>query len=111
MTWTFEVHEGVTFHDGKSFTSEDVVETLNDHRNPETGSAVASLLVPVEEVKADGPSRVTVRLSGDNADLPYLMTDDHLCILPSNGEGGVERIAVRRPALRQGPGRGAGRAG
>ncbi len=89
-TWTFELREGVTFHDGKPFTSEDVVDTLNYHRNPETGSAVASLLEPVEEVKADGKNRVTLKLSGGNADLPYIMTDYHLCILPSNGEGGVE---------------------
>ncbi len=89
-TWTFELREGVTFHNGKPFTSEDVVDTLNYHRNPETGSAVASLLEPVTEVKADGKNRVTVTLSGGNADLPYIMTDYHLCILPSNGEGGVE---------------------
>ena len=88
-TWTFELEEGVEFHNGKAFGAEDVVATLNYHRNPDTGSAVASLLAPVEEVKADGKSRVTIKLKSGNADLPYVMTDYHLCMLPSNGEGGV----------------------
>lgn len=77
-TWTFELQEGVEFHDGKSFGAEDVVATLNYHRNPETGSAVASLLAPVEEITADGKNRVTIRLNSGNADLPYVMTDYHL---------------------------------
>lgn len=88
-TWTFELQEGVEFHDGKTFGAEDVVATLNYHRNPDTGSAVASLLAPVEEIKADGKNRVTIQLKSGNADLPYVMTDYHLCILPSDGEGGV----------------------
>jgi len=87
--WTFELQDGVEFHDGKAFGAEDVVATLNYHRNPDTGSAVASLLAPVEDVKADGKTRVTVKLASGNADLPYVMTDYHLCILPSDGEGGV----------------------
>ncbi len=89
VTWSFELEQGVEFHDGKSFGSEDVVATLNYHRNPDTGSAVASLLAQIDEVKADGPNRVTVTLKSGNADLPYLMTDYHLCILPSDGAGGV----------------------
>ncbi len=89
VTWSFELVDGVEFHDGKPFTSEDVVDTINYHRNPETGSAVSSLLEPIEEIKADGKNRVTIKLSSGNADLPYVMTDYHLCMLPSDGEGGV----------------------
>ncbi|MEM7169828.1 MAG: ABC transporter substrate-binding protein [Pseudomonadota bacterium] len=89
-TWTFQLQEGVEFHNGKSFGAQDVVDTLNFHRNPDTGSAVASLLSSVEDIKADGDSRVTITLSSGNADLPYVMTDYHLCMLPSDGNGGVE---------------------
>jgi len=89
VTWSFELQEGVEFHDGKPFGAEDVVATLNYHRNPDTGSAVASLLAQIDDVKADGQNRVKITLKSGNADLPYLMTDYHLCILPSDGEGGV----------------------
>jgi len=89
VNWTFELQKGVEFHNGKSFTAEDVVNTFNYHRNPDTGSAVASLLSAVEEIKADGKHRVSIRMSSGNADLPYVMTDYHLCILPSDGNGGV----------------------
>ena len=88
-TWTFELEQGVEFHDGKSFEADDVVATLNYHRNPDTGSAVASLLEPIEEIRADGKHTVSIKLKSGNADLPYLMTDYHLCILPSDGNGGV----------------------
>lgn len=88
-TWTFELQDGVEFHNGKSFGAEDVVDTLNYHRNPDTGSAVASLLSSVTDVKADGKHRVTVKLESGNADLPFVMTDYHMCILPSDGNGSV----------------------
>ncbi|WP_421577692.1 ABC transporter substrate-binding protein [Shinella sp. M31] len=32
-TWTFKIREGVTFHDGKSVTAEDVVETMRRTRS------------------------------------------------------------------------------
>lgn len=89
VTWSFELQQGVEFHGGKPFGSEDVVATMNYHRNPDTGSAVASLLAQIDDIKADGPNRVTITLKSGNADLPYLMTDYHLCILPSDGEGKV----------------------
>ncbi|TPE51618.1 ABC transporter substrate-binding protein [Amaricoccus solimangrovi] len=88
-TWTFDLVEGVTFHSGKSMTSEDVIATINYHRDPKSESAVASLLEQIADIKADGPNRVIFTLSGGNADFPYLMTDYHLCILPSDGAGGV----------------------
>lgn len=88
--WTFELEQGVEFHNGKTFGADDVVANLNYHRDPKNSSAVASLLSGVEDVQADGKSRVKVKLSSGNADLPYLMTDYHFCILASDGDGNVE---------------------
>ena len=87
--WTFELEDGVEFHNGKTFGADDVVATLNYHRDPATGSAVASLLEPIEDIKADGKNTVSIKLKSGNADFPYLMTDYHLCILPSDDNGGV----------------------
>ena len=34
--WVLNLRKGVEFHDGKSFTSEDVVDSLNHHRGEDT---------------------------------------------------------------------------
>ena len=88
-SWTFDLVQGAEFHSGKTMTAQDVIDTFNYHRNPNTKSAVASLLEQVSDIRADGKNRVIFELAGGNADFPYLLTDYHLCILPSDGAGGV----------------------
>lgn len=43
-TWTFELEEGVTFHDGRPFTAKDVVYTFQRLLDPDVGSPAASVL-------------------------------------------------------------------
>ncbi|MEK7867561.1 MAG: ABC transporter substrate-binding protein [Planctomycetota bacterium] len=67
-TWTFELREGVTFHDGTPFDSEAVVFSLNRLRNPNdpnrhgAKSEYESCYEVIEDVKSDGPHRVVIRL-------------------------------------------------
>ncbi|MCR9220618.1 MAG: ABC transporter substrate-binding protein [Alphaproteobacteria bacterium] len=89
-TWVFKLRQGVEFHDGKSMTVDDVIASLNHHRGEETQSAAKPLLASVEEIRADGPDTLVVQLAAGNADFPYYMTDYHLAILPSDGEGKVD---------------------
>jgi len=89
-TWTFNLTKGVEFHNGKTLTAQDVVDTLNFHRNPESKSAALALLNSVTEIKKDGDNKVVIKLSSGSADLPFVLTDYHLCILPSDGEGNVD---------------------
>lgn len=88
-TWTFELRKGVEFHNGKSFDAEDVVATLNHHRGEETRSGAKALFEAIEEIVADSPHRVVVKLSSGNADFPALLTDYHMGICPSDGAGGI----------------------
>ena len=80
--WTFRIRKGVTFHNGKELTAEDVVASINHHRGEGTKSAAAGIVAQIEEIKADGQN-VLVTLSGGNADFPYIMSDYHLAIQPS----------------------------
>ena len=86
--WNFKLRKGVEFHNGKTMDADDVVASINLHRGEETKSAAKVLLDAVAEIKADGKDAVTFKLKGGNADFPQVMTDYHLTIQPSDGEGG-----------------------
>ena len=83
--WIIKLRKGVTFHNGKTLTSDDVVATLNYHISADSKSPAKAVLSSVVSVKADGPETVVFELSGGNADFPYLLTDYHLAMYPSEG--------------------------
>jgi peptide/nickel transport system substrate-binding protein len=88
--WNFKLRQGVEFHNGKSFTSEDVVASLNHHLGEDSKSAAKGILAGIESVKADGKYGVVVKLSGGDADFPFLMTDYHLNMCPANKDGTID---------------------
>lgn len=71
--WEFTLREGVTFHDGSEFTSEDVVFSLERAKKPT--SAMKELLASVEKVEADGDYTVYVTTKGPNPLLPSNLTN------------------------------------
>ncbi len=81
--WTFKLRKGVEFHNGKTMDADDVVASINHHRGKDSKSAAKSILDAVDDIKADGKDSVVVTLSGGNADLPFLMSDYHLLIMPA----------------------------
>lgn len=83
--WIFKVRKGVTFHNGKELTAADVVYSLNRHRGKDSQSAAKSLLAPITGIEATGQHEVTIRLDSGLADLPYLLGDYHLGVIPENG--------------------------
>ncbi len=89
-TWTFKLRPGVTFHNGKEVTAADVVDSINHHRGEASQSAAKPIVQPVTDVKADGKHTVVFELEAGNADFPFIMTDYHLAILPSNGDGTID---------------------
>jgi peptide/nickel transport system substrate-binding protein len=89
-TWQFNLRQGVEFHNGKSMDSQDVVDSLRHHLHEDSKSAAKGLLGGIESVDADGTHGVTVRLKGGDADFPFLMSDYHLLICPSNGDGTID---------------------
>ncbi|MDJ0683914.1 MAG: ABC transporter substrate-binding protein [Alphaproteobacteria bacterium] len=80
--WTFKLRSGVEFHNGKSVTAEDVIASVNHHRGEDTTSAVAALLAPITDIKADGSDRIVVELEAGNADFPFNIADYHVPIVP-----------------------------
>ena len=89
-TWVFKLRKGVTFHNGKSLTPEDVIDSVNRHRGEDSASAVKSLFEPIEEMRKDGDDQVVIRLKAPNADFPFVLSDYRLVIMPSDGNGNVD---------------------
>src|SRR5262249_37593593 len=86
----FKLRNGVTFHNGKTVTSNDVVESFRFHMGTNTKSAANSLLTDVADIKADGPNTVIFTVKTATADFPYIASDYHIPIMPAKDGGGVD---------------------
>ncbi len=71
--WVFQLREGVTYHDGSAFDSEDVVFSLN--RAMTEDSDYKELLASVVEVRAAGPHTVEIETNGPNPIMPNNLTN------------------------------------
>jgi peptide/nickel transport system substrate-binding protein len=106
-TWMFRIRKGITFHNGKTLTPDDVLATLLRHSDENAKSGALGIMRGIEAMKVDG-DLVAVTLSTPNADLPYLMSDDHLQIQPDGGRAnpadgimsGAYTIEVEEPGVR-----------
>lgn len=74
--WTFDLREGVRFHDGRDLDAADAVASL------------AAQDVPgLARIEAEGPLRLRLELTRGNPDLPYLLAAGDRIIAP---EGAVD---------------------
>jgi len=71
--WTFKLREGVTWHDGKPFTADDVVWSMNRHLGEDSVSVIKDVLTSISEWKKTGPHEVKAILNTPNADLPVVL--------------------------------------
>ena len=95
-TWHFELRKGVNFHNGKSFTAADVVDSVNQHRGPDTKSIIKGWLEGISDIKADGAYVVRMDLEAPNADLPMYFGAMHASIHPE-GVRAEEFVRVLAP--------------
>lgn len=79
--WLFKVRQGVTFHDGKTLTADDIVYSLNLHRG-DTTSAARSIAQAFKSVEKVSENEVRITLENGNADLPYILSDYHFLVVP-----------------------------
>ncbi|MCA0930788.1 ABC transporter substrate-binding protein [Ruegeria profundi] len=71
--WVFKLREGVTFHDGAEFDSEDVVFSLDRARTPD--SDYKELLASVKEVRATDKYTIEIETDGPNPIMPNNLTN------------------------------------
>jgi peptide/nickel transport system substrate-binding protein len=85
--WIIKLKKGITFHDGKPLTADDVVYSLSRHKDPSVGSKAASLAAQMAEIKATAPDEVRIHLSSPNADLPVVLGTFHFLIVKGGTTG------------------------
>lgn len=112
--WTINLRSGVTFHDGRTLSADDVVFSLVRHLDPAVGSKVNSIAAQMSEVTAVDSTTVQITLDAPNADLPVILSLHHFMIVADgttdfsagNGTGafmveeftpGVRSIMLRYP--------------
>ncbi len=81
--WRFKLRSGVEFSNGKSLTTEDVINSVNLHRGEDSKSGAKGVFEGIEDVSADGKDTVVFKLSSGNAAFPFLLTDYHMNIVPT----------------------------
>ncbi len=123
VDWIFNIRKGITFGSGKALDADDVIYSINLHRGADTKSPAKGILEPIKEMKKLSPNQVAITLSAGNADLPFVLSDYHLIIVPNgttdfqkaDGTGaftlaewqpGVRIVAKRKPGNYWKPGRG-----
>jgi peptide/nickel transport system substrate-binding protein len=105
--WTIRLRSGVTFHDGKPLTAEDVVFSMKRHLDPAVGSKVAKIAKQMTGFKAVDKLTVEITLESPNADLPMILGMHHFMIVADgttdfskgNGTGAFVR-EVFEPGVR-----------
>lgn len=88
--WRFKLRSGVTFHNGKTFDAEDVRQSLEHHRKPDSTSGARAIVQQIEKIDIEGTDTVVITLAQGSADLAYLMSDYHLSIYPALPGGGID---------------------
>ncbi len=112
--WTIKLRKDVTFHDGSAFTADDVVYTLNRHKDPKSGSVVRPLASQMDDIKATAPDEVQITLKSPNSELPTIFAVYQFVVVKNgttdfskgNGTGpfvckefspGIRSVGVRNP--------------
>jgi peptide/nickel transport system substrate-binding protein len=84
-TWTFKIRPGVTFHDGRKLTSQDVVYSISRILVKSLGAAGYGSLNPLlatTGISAPDPTTVRFALSSPNAFFPIVLASSSFAIVP-----------------------------
>ncbi|WP_237155481.1 ABC transporter substrate-binding protein [Oryzibacter oryziterrae] len=81
--WIFNVRKGVTFSNGKTLDADDIIYSINLHRG-ETTSGIKSTLAAIADVAKVTDSQIKITLTSGNADLPFILSDYHLMVVPKD---------------------------
>jgi peptide/nickel transport system substrate-binding protein len=96
--WIFNVRKGVTFSNGKTLDADDIIYSINLHRG-DTTSAAKAVIEDIVDIKKLDANQILVSLKSGNADLPYLLSDYHLMVVPNGFTDWAKPIGTAGYAL------------
>lgn len=79
LQWTFEIKQGILFHDGSELTARDVEYSINQSKESPCFSARSQNIV---SCAATGRYSLRIRLASPDSQLPWLLT---MPVIPRNG--------------------------
>lgn len=94
--WTFKLRQGVKFHDGRPFTSRDVLYTTRYVMNPDLESPGAAVLEIVDLAQLQAPDDYTVvfGLKQPHADFPLLLLHYSMYIIPDGIGDAIDTTGI-----------------
>jgi len=81
LAWTFQLRQGVVFHNGEKFTSKDVKSTFDRLRDPKIGAATVELYSGISDITTPDASTVVFKLKKTNPDFLSGLGDYHSTVL------------------------------
>jgi peptide/nickel transport system substrate-binding protein len=101
LIYTFVTRSGVLWHDGETFSANDVAYTFNYYGNPDNAAASASNFTGVASVEATDDSTVVVTLEQPNA--AFLTRAGQAGIVAEHHHGAIGEDAYKADPLGTGP--------
>ncbi|GGE61513.1 ABC transporter substrate-binding protein [Actibacterium pelagium] len=102
LTYTFKLRSGVTFHDGTSFGSEDVVFSLDRARAEDSTNAQKALFAGIESVEAVDATTVKVTLKSPQGNFLFNMAWGDAVIVAEESIADIKSNPVGTGAFRFG---------
>ncbi len=84
--WTFNLRQGVLFHDGKELTSRDVQFTFDRLRDPDVGAATVGLYSNIVEITTPDDYTVIFELADSNPDFLFDLFDYNAVVIDADNE-------------------------
>ena len=92
--WTFKLRPNVKFHNGQALTADDVVYSFRRIQDPKLDSPVRSVIAIVDAIDAIDALTVKMKLKSSFADLPLILTDYRLMIIPKDSGDTIKTTGI-----------------
>jgi peptide/nickel transport system substrate-binding protein len=92
--YTFTLRDGVTFHNGKALTADDVVFSIENVLTKDPAHPFATTLAPIETVEAVDERTVQITLSSFSSNLLFFLTQGQGVILDQAEIGSIDNSPV-----------------
>jgi peptide/nickel transport system substrate-binding protein len=96
-TWTFHLRQGVTFHNGKSFTSADAAYTLKHIIDPKIASPQAGVLTPflsASDISTPDAHTLVVKLTAPNSEFVSLLMNYNCYVIPDGSAATIGKAGI-----------------
>ena len=100
LSYTFQLREGVTFHDGTTFEASDVVFSLDRARAEDSTNAQKALFAGIESVEALGDSSVRIDLAAPQGNFLFNLAWGDAVMVAPESIGDIKNLPIGTGSFR-----------